>query len=183
MRQVEDKAEFDKVLLEARTCEYIDSRREPTPLQLLVFDDPVFCTDYFLPALESLMEWSGDPAAYFVVLRPDPIDNFYRLYKKYPVLEIGRNDSKEAYLGGLNKDVGDGSVFSLSNLCMAWVIVPPSNRWFIHAIRSDADDSGHLWVPPEWVDRLLAGHPGVFFRDAPASLSERDRGTPGQGVV
>jgi hypothetical protein len=183
MRQVKDKAEFDRVLLDARTCEYVDSRRAPTPLQLLVFDDVALCSDHFLRALEDLMDWSADADAYFVVLRPDPIDNFYRLYKKYPVLEIARNDSTEAYLGGLNKDVGDDSVFSLSNLCMTWVIVPPSNKWFIHAIRSDQDDSGHLWVPPGWVHKLVAAHPGVFFRDAPASLSERGKGTPGPEVV
>ena len=146
-------------------CVYVDSRRASTPLQLLVFDDPMLCTDYFLPALKHLMEWSADPAAYFVVLRPDPIDNFYRLYSKYPVLEIARDESPEAYLGALNEDLGDGRGFSLSNLCLTWVIVPLSKRWFIHAIRSAYDDSGHLWIPPEWVDKLLTAHPGVFFRE------------------
>ena len=164
MRRIEGKAEFEKVLLEARTSEYVDSRREPTPLQLLVFDDAMLSTGYFLLALQDLMEWSGDPSTFFVVLRPDPVDNFYRLYGKYPVLEIARNDPSEAYLNALNEDVGDGQGFSLENLCMTWVIVPPSNKWFIHAIRSDQDDSGHLWVPPEWVDRLMAAHPGIFFR-------------------
>lgn len=164
MRRIEDKAEFENLLLEARTCEYIDSRREPTPLQLLVFDDAFFCTDDFFHALKTFMEWSGDLSALFVVLRPDPVDNFYRLYGKYPVLEIARDDPSEAYLNTLNEDVGDGRGFCLENLCMTWVVVPPSNKWFIHAIRSDQDDSGHLWVPPEWVDRLLAAHPGIFFR-------------------
>jgi hypothetical protein len=172
MRRVENEAEFKRILLDARTCEYIDSRREPTRLQVMVFDDAMLCTHYFLPALKSLMEWSADPAAYYLVLRPDPLDNFYRLYKKYPVLAISRDDPTEAYLGGLNQDVGNGAGAPLESLSLAWVIVPPSNKWFIHAIRSDADDSGHLWVPSEWVDKLLATHPGVFFRDEPAGKPE-----------
>lgn len=174
MRRVEDKSEFDKILLEARTCVHIDSRRELTPLQLLFFDDAMLCTEHFLPALKSLMDWSADPATFFVVLQPDPVDNFRRLYGKYPVLEIARSDSTDAYLGALNEDLGDGRGFSLCDLSLTWVIVPPSSKWFIHAIRSNLDDSGHLWVPPERVDRLLAAHPGVFFRDAEASLK---RGT------
>jgi len=179
MRRVEDKPEFERVLLEARTCEYIDSRREPTPLQLLVFDDAMLSTGYFLRGFQDLMEWSGDSVAYFMVLRPDPVDNFYRLYRKYPVLEIGRDDSPDAYLNALNEDVGDGDGFSLENLCMTWVIFPLSNRWFIHAIRSDQSDSGHLWVPQEWADKLLAAHPGVF-RDAPTRTREGGASTPGQ---
>lgn len=170
MRRVENKAEFDRVLLEARTCEHIDSQREATSLKLLVFDDMALCSDHFLLALKDFMEWSGDAGAYFVVLRPDPLDNFCRLYGKYPMLEVARSDSTEAYLNALNEDVGDGQGFSLSNLSMTWVVVPWSNKWFIHAMRSGADDSGHLWVPPEWVGKVLAAHPGVFFRPAGADL-------------
>jgi hypothetical protein len=179
MRRVENETEFHKIVLEARTCVHIDSRRVSTSLHLLVFDDGMLCADYFLAALRSLMGWSGDPSAYYVVLDPHPVDSFYRPYKKYPVLEIARGDAADAYLGALNEDVGDGRGFSLSDLSLTWVIVPPSNKWFIHAIRSDQDDSGHLWVPSEWVDKLLAAHPGVF-RDALASLQEGDADTPGQ---
>lgn len=180
MRRVESEAEFDKVLLDARTCEHIDSRRQPTSLKLLVFDDMALCSDHFLLALRDLMEWSGDVSTYFVVLRPDPLDNFRRLYGKYPVLEIARGDSTEAYLNALNEDVGDGQGFSLGNLSMTWVVVPPSSKWFIHAMRSGADDSGHLWVPLEWVNKLQAGYPGVFFRDVPADLGERGVAAPGR---
>ncbi|HET7214670.1 MAG TPA: hypothetical protein VFL79_13845 [Terriglobia bacterium] len=179
MRWIQDKAEFEKILIDARMCVYIDSRRAPTPLQVLLFGDITVCTPDFLPLLQNLMEWSSDSAAYFVVLDPDPIDNFYRLYEKYPVLEIARNDSTQAYLGGLNEDVGDGRGFALSDLWATYVILPPSKKWFIHTIRSAYDDSGHLWIPPEWADRVLAAHPFVF-RDAPASLGEQGAGTPRQ---
>lgn len=165
MRRIENKAEFEKILLEARTCVFVDNRRIRTHLRWLVFDNAMLCADYFLAAFQTLMEWSVDPAAYFVVLYPDPIDNFYRPWGKYPVLEIARGDSTEAYLGVMNQDLGDGRGFTLCDLSLTWVIVPPSNTWFIHAMRSSYDDSGHLWVPPEWVDKLLAAHPGVFFRD------------------
>jgi hypothetical protein len=167
MRRVEDKAEFKKILLEAATCVFIDSRREPTPLRLLVFDDAMLCTDYFLSALRSLMEFSADPVAYFVVLNPDPVNNFYRLYNKYPVWEVARSDSAEAYMAALNEDVGDGQGFSLSILSSTWVVVPPSGDWFIHAMRSSDDDSGHLWVPQVWVSKLQGAHPGLF-RDEPS---------------
>ncbi len=180
MRRVEDQSEFGKILLEARTCVHTDSRRIKTSLQLLVFDNAVLCSEFFFPALQSLMEWSSDPRAYFVVLHPDPLDNFHRLYGKYPMLEIVRGDSFAAYLGKMNEDLGDGSGFSLCALSLTWVVLPPSSKWFIHCIRMLTDDSGHLWIPPEWVDKLLAAHPGVFFRDALVSLSERGRGTPGR---
>jgi hypothetical protein len=170
MRRVEDKSEFEKIVLEVRTCVHIDSRRIKTSLQLLVFDDAVLCSEFLFPALQSLMEWSADPGVYFVVLHPDPVDNFHRLYGKFPMLEISRDDSFKAYLEQMNEDLGDGRGFSLCDLSSTWVIVPPSSKWFIHAIRTSYDDSGHLWVPSGWVDRLLAAHPGIFFRDEPASL-------------
>ena len=177
MRWVRDKVEFEKVVLDARTCVHIDSRRLPTSLQLLVFDDPMVCTDYFLRALKSLMEWSRDSGAYLAVLDPHPVDSFYRLFSKYPVLEIMGGDSTEAYLGALNEDPGGGASYELSNFWWIYVIVRPSNRWFIHAIRSDADDSGHLWVPPELVNELLAAHPGVF-RYETASPGQKCAGAP-----
>ncbi len=179
MRRVQDEDEFHKILLEARTCVHIDSRRVPTLLHLLVFDDAMLCADYFLAALKSLMEWSADNAARFVVLEPHPVDNFHRLYGKYPVLEISCSDSIEAYSAAMNEDVGDGRGFTLCDLSFTRVVVPPSNKWFIHAIRSDADDSGHLWVPPGWVDKLLAAHPGVF-RDEATSPGQKGAGTLGQ---
>jgi len=169
MRRVEDESEFDKIRLEAYTCVHIDSHRIKTSLQPLVFDDAVLCSEFLFPALQSLMGWSGDPRAYFVVLHPDPVDNFHRLYGKYPMLEIARGDSFKAYLRQMNEDLGDGRGFTLCDLSLTWVVVPPSNKWFIHAIRSDQDDSGHLWVPPGWLDKLSATHPGIFFRDEPTT--------------
>ena len=178
MRWIQEKAEFEKILIDARMCVYIDSRRAPTPLQVLLFGDLTVCTPDFLPLLQSLMKWSTDSAAHFVVLDPDPVDNFYRLYKRYPVLEITPDDSAQTYLGALNEDVGDGSGFSLSDLWATYVIVPPSKKWFIHTIRSAYDDSGHLWLPPEWADKVLATYPFVF-RDARASPGGTGAGTVG----
>lgn len=162
MRRLIDKAETETILLEARTCVFIDSRREPTSLRLLVFDDAMLSTDYFFLAVNGLIASSGDPLAHFVVLDPSPIDHFHHLYGEYPVLEIESTDSVKEYLAAMNQDVGDGQGFNLRNLSSTWVIVPPSRRWFIHAIRSDTDDSGHLWLEPNEVSKLLAVAPGVF---------------------
>ena len=162
MRWIQDETEFEKILTDARMCVYVDSRRTRTQLQLLTFDDIAVYGHDFLPLLRNLMEWSTDSAAHYVMLEPHPVDGFYRLYQKYPVLEIAQGDSSEAYLGGLNGDAGDGSGFALSDLCLTYVIVPPSNRWFIHAIRSAYADSGHLWIQPEWADKVLAAYPFVF---------------------
>ena len=170
MRWIVDKGEFEKILTDARMCVYVDSRRTQTPLHLLLFDDVTVCTPYFLALLQDLMKWSADSAAYFVVLEPHPVDSFYRVYKKYPVLELTPGDSTEAYLGALNEDPGGNPADALSDLWLTYVVVPPSNKWFMHAIRSAYDDSGHLWIPPEWADKVLAAYPFVF-RDGGACRS------------
>lgn len=158
MRWVEDKDDFRKVFLEARTCVYIDSGREPTTLQRLTFDDAEICTIKLAAFLQKLIEWSCDITAYYVVLNPDPVQYFHRHFHKYPALEIALGDSAETYLSFLNQDPGGSPPDAVGTNWWECVILPLSRKWFIHALRSDRSDAGHLWIPPEWRDRVYEAY-------------------------
>src|SRR5438309_290853 len=124
MRWIENKDEFRKIFLQARTCVYIDSGREATPLQRLTFDDAAISTSKFAELLQNLMKWSTDSAAHYVVLDPDPVHYFYQLFNKFPVLEIAYGDSPREYLKALNEDPGGNPADALGTNWWACVVVP-----------------------------------------------------------
>jgi hypothetical protein len=159
MRWIEDKTEFDKLFLEARTCVYIDSGREQTTLQRLIFDDAEIRTKKLASLLQCLMEWSGDRVANYIVLDPAPVHYFHRHFNKYPALEIAQGDSAGNYLALLNADPGGSPADAVGVNWWAAVIVPPSIKWFVHALRDSGSNGGHLWVPPEWVEEVAKVYP------------------------
>lgn len=159
MRWITDETEFTEIFLRARTCVYIDSGREPTALTKLTFDDAQICTYEFSDLLQRLMEHSNDTQIYYIILDPDPQYYFYQRFKKYPAFEIVRGDSRNDYIAMLNEDPGDSPIDAVGTNWWACVTAPPSLQWFAHALRSDQDDGGHLWVPPEWVTELRGIHP------------------------
>jgi hypothetical protein len=169
VRWVEQKEEFDKVFLEAKTCVYVDSGRYPTTLRRLIFDDAEICTTKFANLLQHLMGLSGDSTAYYIVLEPDPVHYFHRHFGKYPVLEITRDHSAKDYLAFLNADPGGSPADAVGTNWWACVIVPLSSKWFVHALRDSGSNGGHLWIPPEWVKKVAEVYP--YVRSEPVCIS------------
>ena len=151
MRWIKDDREFKELYLEAKTCVFIDSAREETPLKKLVFDDATLCTPQFAAMLKTLMGLSGQPLCRYIVLDPHPLHYFHRHFNKYPALEIAESDSPETYLDYLNQDPGGSPVDAVGTMNDSWAIVAPSIKWFAHAIRDSGDSGGHLWIPSEWL--------------------------------
>lgn len=48
----------------------------------LSFDDAATCTRGFAGLLQSLLSWSEDQEAYYMVLKPDPIWYFHKQFAK-----------------------------------------------------------------------------------------------------
>jgi hypothetical protein len=156
-----DKASFEKVFLEARTCVYTDSGRLPTNFRKLTFDDAEICTVPFADLIQQLMKWSGDESCFYIVLDPDPVHYFHRLFGRYPVVEIKRGTTSAAYLKDLNEGPPENPADAVGTIWSECVIVPMSTRWFVHALRSDRDDGAHLWIPADWIDKVEAVYPYV----------------------
>lgn len=161
MRWIEERDEFKRIFLTAKTCVYVDSGREPTTLQKLTFDDAEICTGVFAVLLQSLIEWSGDTKANYIVLHPDPVYYFHHYFQKYPLIEMTSGDSAETYLAALNESLNGSSADAIGTNWWECVIVPPSRTWFVHAMRSDRENGGHLWIPQEWICRVLDIYPYV----------------------
>jgi hypothetical protein len=159
MRWIVSDEEFTSVFLEAQTCVFIDSHREQTLLVCLNFCDVEIFTKSFILDLHKMMMWSGDATAFFVVLRPDPVEFFHRHFNKYPAFEITSDDSGNDYLAALNEDPGGSPADAIGTNWWTCVIAPHSLKWFIHVMRSDTDDTGHLWIPKEWVQALIELRP------------------------
>jgi hypothetical protein len=161
MRWITDDKEFESVFLDTQECVFIDSHREPTPLICLEFGDLEIVTDFFASLILKMMRWAGDANAFYVILRPDPILYFYRHFRKYPALEIELHDTAASYLDALNEDPGGSPADAVGTNWWTCVIVPPTRKWFVHVLRSDSSNSGHLWVPSSWTQPLTELHPGL----------------------
>ena len=159
MGWVEDKSSFMTAFQRALDCTATDSGRLPTSLQKLTFDDVEIRSGVFAGLLQQLLEWSGDDTCSFVVLRPDPVYYFHHFFGKYPVVDVARGMQSTDYLAILNEGPPESKADALGVVYSEYVFVPPSLRWFIHALRSTQNDGGHLWVPSEWTDRVTAIYP------------------------
>jgi hypothetical protein len=160
MRWEIEKAEFERVLIRARECVFIDSgRTEVASLRRFTFDDAQLLTSTFADLLQKLMRLSGGTDAHYLVLEPDPVNYFHHLFGKYPFIEIGYGDSSESYLAALNEDPGGSPADAIGTNWWAAVIIPRSSNWFIHLLRSAGDNGGHLWIPQEWTEGMVESHP------------------------
>ncbi|ADV83860.1 hypothetical protein [Terriglobus saanensis] len=159
MNWILDKDRFDHLYLEAKSCVDTDSGRLPTAFKRLTFDDAQICTIEFANMLQELLKWSGDPYFSYVVLKPDPIYYFHRLFNAFPAIEVGRGATARDYIKWLNDGPEESPADALGTNCTECVIVPPSKRWFVHAVRSALSDGGHLWMPSDWVDRAVSMYP------------------------
>jgi hypothetical protein len=103
MEWLQDDEQFEKLFLECMTCVFIDNGQKPTSLVKLSFDDAGIGTRAFSSLVQKLMEWSGDQSCFYLVLRPDPVHYFHRLFGKYPAVEIKSGIAPEEYLAILNR--------------------------------------------------------------------------------
>jgi hypothetical protein len=159
MNWIKDKDAFSQIYQSALDCAATDSGRRRTSLQKLTFNDVDILSDAFAGLLQKLLEWSSDDECSFVVLRPDPVYYFHHFFGRYPVIKIKRGMKDFEYLAILNEGPPDSKADALGIIYSEYVFVPPSFRWFIHALRSAEDSGGHLWIPSEWIDRVAAVYP------------------------
>jgi len=154
-----DDKQFNELFLQCMTCVFIDNGREPTSLVRLSFDDAGIGTRAFASLLQKLLEWSKDTSCFYVVLRPDPVHFFHRLFEKYPAIEILAGISFEEYVAALHRGPEQSPIDALGTVYSERVVMPPSLSWFVHSYQSSDDTDGHLWVMSEWVDRVIELYP------------------------
>jgi hypothetical protein len=105
------------------------------------------------------MVYSADSLVHYLVLSPDPVQYFHRLFRKYPLVEIRVGDSTDNYLSILNEDPGGSPADAVGTNWSACMILPPTRKWFGHLLRSANDNGGHLWIPLELTEGLVAEYP------------------------
>lgn len=165
MRWFNEESTFRELLAHGQEIVLVDHARKETTLCRLVFDDAELCTPEFARMLRSLMLPSGDSQAFYIVLDPDPVKYFYRHFNRYLCLEIAYGDSIDSYLAALNEDPGGSPADAIGINWSISVILPQSKRWFCHLLRSRTDDGGHLWIPAEWKEKLIADY--LYLRSEP----------------
>lgn len=167
MRWIEDHTEYERIRLLSRDCVHIDSGRQPVDKTTLYFCDLTAMTKSFPPLLKDLLSRSGDGSCVYMVLDPDPQYFWHDRLGGYPAFEFGTADAADDYSKFLNKPFGANRGGNMVDMWYSYVIFPPSQRWFVHTVRSDRDDTGHLWVPLDWKEDLTSKFP--FLRDSPSS--------------
>ncbi len=159
MRWIEETTEYREIRDLARVCVDIDSGRLPTDLRRLHFCDLEALTKSFPPLLRDLLLMSNEETCIYMVLDPDPEYFWHDRLGGYPALEFKRGDSSEEYSKFLNKPFGANRGDNMVDMWYSYVIFPPSQKWFVHTIRSDRDDTGHLWIPSSWINGVTKAHP------------------------
>lgn len=180
MRWISDEGEARVLKDLADLCLDIDSDREETSLQRLVFGDGEAFTDRFAVLLGTLMRVSGSARSYYAVASPSP-EYFWRArYGAYPAFELVPADSADEYIRALNSPVGSGDL-RMNSYYDRYAIFPPlanppiSIPWFAYATRSDRSDTGHLWLRPEWIAEAKRVYP--WLRDKKGTRAEMDEGS------
>lgn len=161
MRWIQDNGEYRELRDIARTCVDIDSGRRPTEKIKLYFCDLEGLTPRFSQLVQDLLIMAREQSCFYMVLDPDPEFLWHDQLGGYAVFEISRGDSAEEYIKFLNQPIGNNPGGNMTDMWYSYVIFPSSLRWFVHTIRSDRDDTGHLWVPPEWADEIAKLYPLV----------------------
>ena len=156
---VNDSNRFNDLFLRGMDCVFIDSGRRPTSLVRLSFEDAEICTPDFASLVLQLMQWSGEENCYYIVMRPDPVLHFHRLYGEYPAVEITKGMTPDAYLEALNTGPASAPYEAVGSAYRERVIVSPSLKWFVHSFVSSEDTDGHLWIPKDWVERVASVYP------------------------
>jgi hypothetical protein len=156
---ITDGKVFDDLFLRGMDCVFIDSGRTSTSLVRLSFEDAEICTPEFASLVLRLIQWSGEERCYYVVMRPDPVLHFHRLYGEYPAVEITKEMTPEDYLQALNTGPAKAPYEAVGSAYRERVIVSPSLNWFVHSFVSSEDTDGHLWIPKDWVDRVAEVYP------------------------
>ena len=162
MRWITQPDQFSRLLVEAKRCAGIGEAGQDDQLVRMVFDSSELCTVAFANLLQKLMRLGQDSTCYYLVLSPDPVAYFSENFKKYPLIEIQSMDSAEEYLGALNEDPGDSPADAIGINWSEYVVVAPSRKWFVRAIRDDWNNTGgHLFVPSQWVDEIAEAYPAA----------------------
>jgi len=161
MQWLKDGGRFNEIFLQCMTCVFIDNGRESTSLVKLTFDDAEICTRVFSSLIQKLLELSGDQSCYYLVLRPDPVHYFHRLFGKYPAVEIKRETTPEEYLAALKIGPEQSPADAIGTNYDERIIMPISQSWFVHSYSSSGYDDGHLWIRADWVEQVLLIMPSL----------------------
>ena len=100
-----------------------------------------------------------------MVLDPDPTYYFKRLFGAYPAIQVEVRDSPSSYLSKLAEGPAGNAADAAGTNWMEIVIFPPSTKWFIHALRTEQDNGGHLWIPENLVFKFLEVYPYARVAD------------------
>lgn len=163
MRWIENEKEYRALRDVMRECMNIDSDRQPTDLLRLRFGDVEMINRNAMSFLRRLMGLAGERACYYMVSDPDPEYFWKDRLGRYAVFEVVHDDPAEEYIRSLNEPFVAPGRDAMASTWYSYAIFSGTLRWFAYATRSDRDDTGHLWISPEWADQLLESESWLFI--------------------
>jgi hypothetical protein len=97
------------------------------------FDDIFF--EIFFHGIISYLKGIGENVMFLAVIEPDPVDYFYRHFKKYPVLELCVSDTLDSYESATQEDPGGSPADAIAFNSTVLVLYSDSMKWAIYADR------------------------------------------------
>ncbi len=160
MRWITDEGIFKDALSTVDYCRRVEHHQAASSLRRMIFDSLGLCTRPFLGLLRGLMNLSGDDSCLYLVVEPDPEEYFWANFKKYPLVEIGKDDVASDYFSSLNEDPGGSPADAIGTNWAQFFIFPTSKKWFVIGRRdNETDVGGHLYVPADWINQVIEAYP------------------------
>lgn len=175
MIQVLERGTYDEAarLLDSlidRDAELPDQVLRPGVATLRIIDIVELWTVDFFNAAKEVMRLESDQSRLLVAgIRPDPIDYYYRHFRKFPLFQFGASDDAQAYLDALNADPGDSPADALVYNAAVLAVFPESCRWVVYgdrdfevAIIATADRAtGDVWSATSFRERFYSAGEAV----------------------
>ena len=136
MNFIKDKERFNTELNKVNSFLYFDNK---FPNQIfkdiysryLFFDFDIIYTKEFINSIIKLMNTTNDKKVNILILNPDPIDYYYKYFKKYPFSSFENHQNSEDYITFLNSEPQRESPDSLIYNSNLLILYPDSLKWSI----------------------------------------------------
>jgi hypothetical protein len=69
------------------------------------------------------------------VLKPDPIEYYYKHFGKYPLFTFGKEDTGADFIAAINEDPGDSPADAIIHNSVVIVVHSESCRWLLYGDR------------------------------------------------
>lgn len=147
----------------------------------LYFDSCDVSTLKYFRFIRALLEFNALDTFAVLVLRPDPVTYFHRLFGKYPAIILRPEHCETDFLASLHADPGGNLVDAIATNSERYAVFPIGGEWIIYADRFQ--EVAVMSAKPDVLTFTREHYPFNVFESNPGfSLIDLDSRLPPRSV-